>query len=63
MEAFDIFSQGGDVESCGGFSGEHPLKEPEDLSDCEPPSCELVRVVLDVSDVIDVIDACFPCGH
>ena len=30
------------------------MEKPEDLSDCEPASCELVRVVPGVSDVIDV---------
>ena len=33
---------------------EHLLEEPEDLSDCEPASCELVRAVPDGSGVIDV---------
>ena len=33
------------MESCGGFSWEHLLEEPEDLSDCEPACCELVRVL------------------
>ena len=31
------------------------MEEPEDLSDREPVSCELVRVVLVVSDVVDVL--------
>ena len=31
------------------------LEEPEDLSDCERASCELVRAVLGGSDVIDVL--------
>ena len=31
------------------------MEEPEDQSDREPVSCELLRVVLDVSDVIDVL--------
>ena len=51
VEAFEIFSQREDVESCGGFSWEHLLEEPEDLSDCEPDSCAHVRVVLVVTDV------------
>ena len=42
------------MESCGDVSWEHLLEEPEDLSDCEPASCELVRAVPGVSDVIDV---------
>ena len=31
------------------------MEEPEDLSDREPVSCELVRVVPDVSSVTDVL--------
>ena len=55
VEAFEILSQGRDVESCGDLSWEHLLEEPEDLSDCEPASCELVCAVLGGSDVIDVL--------
>ena len=51
MEAFDIFGQGRDMESCGDVSWEDPLEEPEDLSDREPLPYELVRVVPDVIDV------------
>ena len=51
VEAFEIFSQGRDLESCGDVSWEHLLEESEDLSDREPVSCELVRVVPDVIDV------------
>ena len=51
VEAFEILSQREDEESCGGFSWEHLLEEPEDLSDCEPDSCAHVRVVLVVTDV------------
>ena len=51
MDAFDIFSQ----ESCGDVSWEHLMDEPEDLSDCEPASCELVRAVPGGSDVIDLL--------
>ena len=51
VEAFEIFSQGGDMESCGDVSWERLLEEPEDRSDREPVSCELVRVVPDVIDV------------
>ena len=36
VEAFDIFSQGGDLESCGGLSWRDFLEKPEDLSVCEP---------------------------
>ena len=39
------------MESCGDVSWEDLLEEPEDLSDREPLSCELVRVVPDVIDV------------
>ena len=42
MEVFDIFGQGGNMESCGDVSWEDLLEEPEDLSDREPLSCELV---------------------
>ena len=36
VEAFDIFSQGEDLECCGGFSWRDLLEEPDDLSDCDP---------------------------
>ena len=52
VEASEIFSQGGDLESCVDFSWCGLLGEPDDLSDREPVSCELVRVVPDVSDVV-----------
>ena len=39
------------MESCRDVSWEDLLEEPEDLSDREPLSCELVRVVHDVIDV------------
>ena len=48
------------MESCGDVSWEDLLEEPEDLSDREPLSCELVRVV---PDVIDVPVSPFVCGH
>ena len=51
MKAFDILGQGGDMDSCGDVFWEDLLEEPEDLSDSEPLSCELVRVVPDVIDV------------
>ena len=51
VEDFEIFSQEGDVESCGDVSWEDLLDNPEDLSDCEPDSCAHVRVVPDVTDV------------
>ena len=69
VEAFDIFSQGGDVESCGDVSWEDLLDNPEDLSDCEPDSCGLLRAVPDVTDVLVspssvVTELCdvSPCG-
>ena len=39
VEAFEIFSQGRDLESCGGLSWGDLLEKHEDLSDCEPDSC------------------------
>ena len=36
VEAFEIFSQGGDLESCGGLSWGDLLEKPEDLFDFEP---------------------------
>ena len=54
VEAFEFFAQKRDSESCGDVSWERLVEELEDLSDREPVPCELVRVVLDVSDVIDV---------
>ena len=35
-EAFDIFSQGEDLESCRGFSWEDLLEKPDDLSIVQP---------------------------
>ena len=52
VEAFEIVSQEGDVESCGDVSREDLLDNPEDLSDCELDSCAHVRVVPDVTDVL-----------
>ena len=52
VEALGIFSQEGDLESCGGPSWEDLLEKPVDLSDCEPDSCAHVRVVLVVTDVL-----------
>ena len=49
---FEIFNQGGDMESCGDVSWEDLLEEPKDLSDREPVSCDLVRVVPAVIDVL-----------
>ena len=50
--AFEIFSQGKDLESCGELSGWNPVENFEDLSECEHLSCALVRVVFDVTDVL-----------
>ena len=52
VEAFEIFSQGEDLVSCGDISWEDLLEEPEDLSGRELVSGELVRVVPDVTDVL-----------
>ena len=49
VEAFDIFSQGGGMESCGGDSWEDLLEKPENLSDYEPKTRVDVSVVIDVS--------------
>ena len=51
MEAFEINSQGGDSESCGGRSWRDLLEKPEDLSDFEPDTRVVVHVVPDVTDV------------
>ena len=51
VEAFGIFSQGKDLESCGSLSWEDPLEEFENWSDCELGSRTRVRVVPDVTDV------------
>ena len=40
------------MESCGDVSWEDILDNPADLSDCEPDSFALVRVVPDVTDVL-----------
>ena len=55
VEVFEFFCQRGDSESCGDVSWERLVEEPEDLSDRELVSCELVRVVSDVSDVIECL--------
>ena len=52
VEAFEIYSQEGDLESCGGFSCEDFLEKPEGPSDCEPDFCAHVRVVPVVTDVL-----------
>ena len=49
VEAFDIFSQGRDVESVGDLSWEDPLQKLDELSECGPVSCALVRVVPDAT--------------
>ena len=51
MEAFEIFSQVTDLESCGTLSWEDLLEKHEDLSDCEPEPCAHLRVVPDVAGV------------
>ena len=52
VEAFEIFSQGRDLESCGGLSWRDLLEKHEDLSDCETEARAHVRVVHDVIDVL-----------
>ena len=52
VEAFDISSQGRDLESCGDLSWGDLLEKPEDLSDGEPDSRVDVLVVPDVTDVL-----------
>ena len=52
VETFEIFGQGGDLESCGDLSWEDPLEEFENWSGCEFDSRARVRMVLDVTDVL-----------
>ena len=51
VEAFEIFSQEGDLESCGDLSWVDLLEKHGDVSDRESDSCAHVRVVPDVTDV------------
>ena len=60
VEAFEIFSQGRDVESCGDVSWEDLWEEPEDLSGRELVSVELVRVA--PSSVVTELCDVSPCG-
>ena len=60
MDASEIFSQGGGLESCGGLSWEYLLEKPEGWSDFEPDTRVEVHVV---PDVIDVLVSPFFCGH
>ena len=48
VEAFEIFSRGRDLESCGGLYWRDFVEKPEHLSDCEPDTRVHVRVVLDL---------------
>ena len=52
VEAFYIFSQGEDLECCGGFSWRDLLEEPDDLSDCDPETRTDVSAVHDVTVVL-----------
>ena len=52
VDAFEIFSQRRDLESCGDLSWRDLVEKHEDLSDCESDSCAHVRVVLVVIDVL-----------
>ena len=49
VEAFEIISQGRDLESLGDLSWGDPLEKPTDLSDCELVSSARVRVVPDAT--------------
>ena len=51
-EAFDFFSQGRDLESCGDLSWETFLDKPENLSDRESEAWVDVCVLPDVTDVL-----------
>ena len=50
-KAFDIFSQGADLESCG-FLGDEILEQPDDLCDCEPETRTDVSAVPVLTDVV-----------
>ena len=60
-EAFDIFCQGEDLESCG-FSWGDLLEDPGDLLDCDPGTRMAGLVVFVVTDVLvtlsSVIEFC-----
>ena len=51
VEAFEFFSQGGDLEICGDLSWRDLCEKHVDLSDGKLDSCAHVRVVPDVTDV------------
>ena len=50
-EAFDIFSQGEDLESCGGVSWVGFLENPDDVSDWEPETGTVVSALPFAIDV------------
>ena len=50
-QALDIFSQGEDLDSCGGLSWEDLLEKPEDLSDWVSVSLAVVSALPFVTDV------------
>ena len=52
IEAFDMFSQGDDLESCGGASWFFFVENPNDLSDFELETRADVPVVPVVTDVL-----------
>ena len=69
VEAFEIFIQVGDLESCGDLSCEDLLDKPEELSDCESEAWVVVHEVPDVTNVLVspssvVTELCyrFSCG-
>ena len=47
-----MFSQRGDLESCGDLSWEHFSDKPEDLSDRESEAWVVVPVAPNVTDVL-----------
>ena len=51
MEIFEVFSQGGDLESCGNLYWRDLLEKHEDMPDWEPDLCHHVREVPDATDV------------
>ena len=50
-EAFDIFRQGEDLESCGGVSCGDLLENPDYFSDCKPETGTDASAVPVVTDV------------
>ena len=59
VEAFDIFSQGRDLESCGGLSWKDLLEKREGWSGLEPETRVGVLVVPDVTDELVSLSSVF----